>query len=182
VQVLFSTMLVGAAHTALEDGEIALDGVGVDITTDVLFSGMLDALVSGEGLADFSVEAAFVGVERAFNSDVLSDQFRNIDLGSLLNVKGTDGTATLDKANNNALVIGARFTLEKRSAFALWRQALIGSLPQVGFVSLYGLAFATKRAKATFAHRFADTVSHEPCSLEGNAKGAVQLVGTDALL
>jgi hypothetical protein len=42
VQVSFLTMLVNALHAALEDGEIALDGVRRDDASDIFFEAVID--------------------------------------------------------------------------------------------------------------------------------------------
>src|SRR5262249_41095912 len=51
-----------------------------------------------------------------------------------------------------------------------------------GFIDFDDTAARAKRRESAFLHRLADTVRHEPCALEGNAQGAVQLIGADALL
>ena len=49
VQVLLAAVLVGALHAALEDGEVALDGVGVDDAAHVLALAVGRELVLDEG-------------------------------------------------------------------------------------------------------------------------------------
>ena len=51
----------------------------------------------------------------------------------------------------------------------------------IGFVGLDDLAFATKW-RAVILHRLTDAVFHEPRSVIGDAKRAVQLVCAVALL
>ena len=49
-------------------------------------------------------------------------------------------------------------------------------------VDLHGAASAAHRRQSALAHRFADTVRHEPSGLEGDAENAVELVAGNALL
>ena len=47
-QVLLGAVLVDPAHPALEDAEIALDGVGVDDAANILAGRVLHRVVAGE--------------------------------------------------------------------------------------------------------------------------------------
>ena len=46
VQMLLSAMLIDALHAALEDREIAFDGVGVDVAAHVLAAGVVNSSCS----------------------------------------------------------------------------------------------------------------------------------------
>src|SRR5690606_31206614 len=166
----------------LEDAEIAFDGVGVDTAAHVFASRMTDGPVRIEGLADCRVQAAFIGHEYAFDGDVFAHQRRHVLLGRAGDVEGTDVATTLDKAKHGALIGGAAAPLLDDLFAAGPSSALVGALPEIGFVGLNQFAIAAERAKVAVAHRLADAVSHEPRGFQGHAENAVKLVGRNALL
>ena len=59
VKVLLGAVLVDAAHPALDDGEVELDGVAVNLAPDVLAGGMVDGLEGGKAPAHGGVKPAF---------------------------------------------------------------------------------------------------------------------------
>ena len=52
MQVLFAAMLVGSAHAAFEQGEVAFDRIGRDRAARVFFRGVIDAFMFGEFIAE----------------------------------------------------------------------------------------------------------------------------------
>src|SRR3546814_16933060 len=78
--MLLAAMLVDALHAALEDAEIAFDGVGVRGATDVLDLAVVDALMAGELFADLAVMAGFIRHDGGIAPDV-SDQHSPYRLG-----------------------------------------------------------------------------------------------------
>ena len=88
MQVALAAVLVHALHAALEDAEIALDGVGVGLATDVFLLLMGDGLVVGELLADAAVEPSFVRHQARLAGDVLADELLD---GVALKVVHDDG-------------------------------------------------------------------------------------------
>ena len=69
-EVLFRAVLVDALHAALEDREIAFDGVRAGAAPAVLLAAMDDRQVLRELPANFDVPGAFIGRERAAARDV----------------------------------------------------------------------------------------------------------------
>jgi hypothetical protein len=67
-----AALTINAAHSALEDAEIALDRVRVHIASDVFTIRMSDGFVGRELGTDFHVEAAFIGVQAALAVNVLT--------------------------------------------------------------------------------------------------------------
>ena len=65
-------MLIGAAHTALEDREVALDRVRGHVATGILFAAVNDGFMRAELFADALIEIAFVGMQAALALDVLA--------------------------------------------------------------------------------------------------------------
>src|SRR5690242_9921025 len=55
-------------------------------------------------------------------------------------------------------------------------------LTVIGLVRLHDVAFPADRTGVRIAHRFADTMRHEPCRLVSHAKGSAKLVRSHALL
>lgn len=82
----------------------------------------------------------------------------------------------------------AAFGFNKRdnaSFVAMTLPVALGALAGVavvGFVRLHGLTGAAHRAAAHSAHGFAQAVHHEPSRFIGDADGAVNFVGADAVL
>lgn len=62
MQVLFGAMLISAAHAALEDREVAFDGVGVNLAANVLTFAVIDRVMLDNLIQQASVNAAFVGM------------------------------------------------------------------------------------------------------------------------
>lgn len=73
VQVLLAAMLVDAPHPALEDAEVAFDGVGVDGAAHVLARAVVHALMVGNVERDEAIDGAFVGHDASFAADVGGD-------------------------------------------------------------------------------------------------------------
>src|SRR5262245_291435 len=79
-------------------------------------------------------------------------------------------SVAVDKAHNDVLV-GVAFALGNVREFAI-----------EGFVNFDGLALAAHWLHADSPHCLAKAMRHEPRGFEGDAKSAMELVGTDALL
>lgn len=65
LEVLLAAALIYALHAALEDAEEALDGVGRQVTADILAGSVIDRLMGRILGPDAGVENAFVGVRPA---------------------------------------------------------------------------------------------------------------------
>lgn len=119
-QVLFGAVLIDTAHTALEDREIAFDGVGVRLAANKLAGRVLHRVMAGEVLGHLAVEPAFVGVQRSLGQYVLDHQLLHVLLGGLRNMEGADPAATLDQAEDGVLV--AKAALPRcADGLAVWR-------------------------------------------------------------
>ena len=112
VKVLLGAVLVGSAHTALEDREPVLDGVGMHVAANVFLARVLDALVTGKHAIHAVIEAAFIGDQAALAGHVGSDERRDVLLIGLNDMEGSNRTATLDKTEDGAFVAGARLALQ----------------------------------------------------------------------
>lgn len=171
VQVLLAAVLVHALHAALEDAEVALDGVRVDIAAHV-FTGLVGGeVVAREVLADAGVVAGFVGVERGFLGNVLADDRHQ---GGNLEIVNDHAFGAASGAVNEGqhlhLVVVSGLLFHARLA------------TDEGLIDLDHAATSAEARKRIVAHRFADAVRHEPRGLEGDTKSAVELVAADALL
>jgi hypothetical protein len=127
---------------------------------------------------------AFVGVQQGLVRNVLADDLLNRRLIGKRNMERSDISAALDQSDDRTLVRRtALATLGERTPDCRLG-ANLGLIDGavIGFVRLDDFAFATERAKAARAHRFADTVAHEPGRLVIELQGAVELVGAHALL
>lgn len=71
VEVVLCAVLIDALHAALEDGEVALNSVGVDDAADVLALPVGGGLMVNEGWRGLEVHAGLIGVQRRFLGDVL---------------------------------------------------------------------------------------------------------------
>src|SRR3982751_1884288 len=56
-------MVVNSINAALQDREVAFNGIGVGIATNIFFGGMVDGLVTGEALVGFQVDSALIGAQ-----------------------------------------------------------------------------------------------------------------------
>ena len=70
LQVLVRALLIDAAHSALEDAEIAFDGVGVNLTTPIFFDAVLDGFMPIKEPANRLLRSSFVGVQLGQAADV----------------------------------------------------------------------------------------------------------------
>jgi hypothetical protein len=62
VQMFFLTMLINAAHSALEDRKEPFNRIGVNVVAHIFAMRVRDLFMRGEFLPNADVEAAFVGV------------------------------------------------------------------------------------------------------------------------
>jgi len=144
---------------------------------------VLDGLVSGKVGAVAHVQAAFVAVEAGFLGDVLLRQPGNLDLADGAEMKGAGSAAAFDQRQHGALAAGASLAaLGVWAPLPLGRHLRVFDVAEIGLVNLDHLAVTTHRGKAHGLHCMTDTMRHEPGGFQGDAKGAVKLVGADALL
>src|SRR5258708_7323368 len=125
--------------------------------------------MAGKLLARLDVPARFVGVQRALAVGIGDEDFADGTLVGSLDMEGAGASLALDEAKNLHLV---------RAATALF-DALARA--DVGFIRLDRLALAPDRGRGAISHCLANSVRDEPSRLVRDAKGAMQLVGADAL-
>jgi hypothetical protein len=77
VQVLLGAMLIDAFHAAFKDRIVAFNGVGGDVTANVLFNGVSDGLMARLLAANFFVDF-LISHEAAFAADVFANNRRNV--------------------------------------------------------------------------------------------------------
>ncbi len=94
----------------LEHAEITLDGVGGHVAPGVFPATVHDSFVSRIIDANRLVELAFVGMETALLGDVLADDLRDVRLGRVVKVEGSNRAAALDKGDDGSLGATARST------------------------------------------------------------------------
>src|ERR1700687_240322 len=102
--------------------------------------------------------------------DVAADDLLDAGPRHAVSNHGPNRTAALDKAHDRHLVAVA----------GTFGEALF--IDEKCFVRLDDLAASAKLTLGSVAHRFAQSVRHEPGRLVGHAKRAVQLMTADALL
>src|SRR5207237_9093908 len=105
--MLFTAMLVDAAHSAFEQRKEAFRSVHMGFAANVLTVAVLNALMVGKLDANFAVVSAFIGHEPAFARDVIAHDWRHDIAAQIANVEGTRLPAALDQGQHLALVIGA---------------------------------------------------------------------------
>jgi hypothetical protein len=66
MKVLLPSRLIEAAHSTLEDGEEALDDVGVDFAPPIFASAVADVVVTGEVVREFLVLTSLIGEDDGF--------------------------------------------------------------------------------------------------------------------
>lgn len=177
VQMLLADMVEGAGDAALQDREVTLDGVGVNVATDIFLDAVVDGLMA-EVPVHMAVLPSIVGDEQGLVIDLGHEDRAESGRGNAGDVMRTDVTIALDQGEDSLLTPTATELL----GGALAPMPVLLLAADEGLVGFDGLALSTKRTKATFLHGFADAMRHEPSGLEGNAQGPVKLVGADALL
>lgn len=74
-QVLLAALVIGADQSALEDREVAFDGVGVCRAASVFAGVVAHGLMGGELAADLDVLAGLVGAKVGVFGDVVDQHF-----------------------------------------------------------------------------------------------------------
>ena len=171
--MLLGAVLIDAAHAALEDRKEAFDRVGVDVAAHIFADAGDDGAMVGEtALAMPRIERVLVGHEVGFAGDVR--------LHDRLMVRG----ASAGRRRSTRLAAVAVDQATAPSSCGASRRDR--ATPPCGCRCRFRRPRPRRRRRPTgrvaVAHGFADAVRHEPSGLEGDAQGAVKLVGADALL
>jgi hypothetical protein len=164
---------IGAVQTAFKQAPEVLHSVRVNIAVDV-FDGMVD-----DGMAVVRIQPIvgqkFVTEDRGASFDAFADQALQFALAT-----------SLDMINYN---FAAAFNHSENDLFTI-RPASMDFLRSLGLVHIAGLRadecfidfdFASEHVKTPVLHGKADAMEHEPSGLLGDAKAAMQFVGTDTV-
>src|SRR5579862_875223 len=165
LQVFRRDVMIGADHAALENAEIAFNGVGVPkMAAHVFLNRMVDGAVAAELACNRRVDRAFVRHHIGRLADFgFQDRLQCRAIHARHVVRANPAVA-LNQGNNRFLRRNVVLPVPRLAA-------------NIGFVDLNHLVRTTKLAVISKrAHRLADTVCHEPRRLVGNIKRAVQLV------
>ncbi len=175
VQMGLRAVLVDALHAALEHAVKAFNGVCVNVAAHILFGAMCGEGVASKVRAYPRILASFVGHdEGGFRHMRLDDRH-----------EGCWACAVHVEGNHPRAFRGRRST--KESTTFLWRKPRATTapffVPMKGFVDFNNGAFSTKHIRQSAArHRLAQSMAHEPCAFDRQAKNTCELVGTDAFL
>ncbi len=96
VQMLLAAMLVDALHAALENAEIAFNGISVNVAANVFVCLVADALMARKMIAEREIMPSFVCHHRGF--------FRDIGLDDRDYICGA-GSLDMERANLFALAV-----------------------------------------------------------------------------
>ena len=101
VKVLFIAMLIDALHAALEDREIAFNGIGVSRRRGHIPCAVHDGFMRGDMRVRALIEAAFIGVQAAFAGDVRDHDLRHGRLVGVLDMEGADADRHAQQARQS---------------------------------------------------------------------------------
>jgi hypothetical protein len=173
LQMNFGDVLVNAVDASLEDAEIALNGVGMDIATNVFAVGVVDGAMRSEVVADIGVNLGLVGHQDAIERNVARHGAAQGVGANSREVERPYSAVTLDEGNNR-LLFGNR------------QESLGASLAaHISFVDFDGLARAAHRRgeKATLIfHGLPNAMGEEPSGFHAAFEHALNLPGADSLL
>jgi hypothetical protein len=96
VKVPLGAVLIDAGHSALEDREIAFNGVGVSIAAHPFLAPVIDGFVTSEAPADRAVRVRLIGAEMARGVGILHDHAADFARGHILDFHGAGFAATFD--------------------------------------------------------------------------------------
>jgi hypothetical protein len=170
LQMGFADVEVAAKNAALQDGEVAFHGVGVDFAPDIFLGRMVHGLVAGEGSA-VGVDVGLIGHEAAVWVNVPSNDRCEIGRGHAGDMKTADFAAAPNEGHNGAF----GWNVAEGAVFSL--------AANVGLVGLDGLAFSTHRfghETTQIAHAFADAMAQEPCGFHAAYQSPLDLSGGEA--
>lgn len=175
VQMVMPAVLVNTFHAALENRKETFNGVG------------MNGLIEVVNVAANAVNGGAVVAKEPTNAAVLSGLISH-DAGALVDVglndreQGFEFQVIHDNATGTASAAinqGEHFVLVGIASRIL---AFFLSHADKGFINFHGAATRAKGIQSAVLHGLTNAVRHEPSRLEGNAKGAVQLVATNTLL
>src|SRR6267143_801667 len=78
MKMALGAMLIDTDHTALENREIALDGVGVRVAADPFFLAVINGFMAGEAPPDRAVHIRLIGAEMAGGIGVIENDLADL--------------------------------------------------------------------------------------------------------
>ena len=169
-------MLIHALHAALEHREESFNGVGVDeaiLFRDVFASTMSDKLMIAKVIFQFGVLHRFISHDSRFACNV---RLKNREQSCGFQVINDDAArlpaVTVDQRKHFVFVM-----IAAHLAFVL--AALFHVVADEGFIDFDSAAIGTERSELAIAHRFTNSMAHEPSRFKGDSKSAVQLIRAD---
>lgn len=164
VQVLDAHLMESPGHRPLEQRPHGFDAVGVNLSDNPLFFGVIDRPMTGVGVLDSNVGFQLVGVNRF--GLILHRTLDKVMQGVASDVRDSlkpNLTSTLDGSGNPGLVSLIGVTLALRRA----------TYKRFVYFNNSEQCWAVKRV---VAHRFADSMAEIPRRLVGHIKRTLQLV------
>lgn len=175
LKMRLGNVMIDTDDTALHDREIALDGVGMRVATNILANSVVHSLVF-EVLMDVAILARVVGHDGGFRVELFPQDGAKIVPGDVGHMERTNAPITLDEREYGLLAGAADFS------GALGAVPILLLAADVGFVRFNKLADTTHWRRITVPHGFTDAMRHEPSGLESDAQGPMKLIGANALL
>jgi hypothetical protein len=178
LQVLFAHAMKRADDAALEDGEIAFNGVSVNVTAHVFARKVIDRLMAGNPLASDKQRAFAVRHQASISRVHLFREDRLERLGvNDRNMERAHVTAALNQREHALFAYGTATLLRLALAgvFVMFLAAYVGR------VRFNRAAVRAEQARRML-HGFADAMGHEPRGLIGHAQHALKLFRADAFL
>jgi hypothetical protein len=127
------------------------------------------------------IEAALVSVETGLARNIFNNDSLDIFFVGGSNVEGTYFSTALNQRDDRTLIARTAIANFVGTATALFGNAGMFCLTEVGFVGFHDFASPTHRGKAAIAHRFAQAMHHKPSGFVGNFQRPMQLMGAKAL-
>src|SRR5215831_5216809 len=125
--------------------------------------------MTGELLAYIPIDAAFVRSKMGVLGDCINYDRLQCRRSDFRDVETADPAAALYKRHDRVF---------RRRVFV---GAILCFAASEGFVGFNEFAFATERFWVDLPHRLANTVSHKPCGLIGDADRSMELVRRESL-
>src|SRR3954453_17853657 len=158
---------------ALQNGKVALNCVRMYFTANVLTDAVVHCLMAREHAANSRTAAVAHDVGRSVK--LLIQDRRKVLNADGCNVMATDATAALNQREHRL------FSHAADVLFVAFAGMLVRFLAaHVGLINFHGFAFSAHDGKMAVAHRFTQTMLHEPRGFVGNFQWAVKLMGADA--
>lgn len=165
-------MLVNAVNSALQDGEVSFNGVGVSRAANVFLGAVANGFVRSEVPTNAAVNIGFVGHEVAGWRGVARDHRMQVFRGDVGDVKRANFAAAFDQREHRHLRAGASKLLARVAT----------DIGFVGFESNLGAAERRNDNAVLFGHGLADTMAKEPRGFHAAIEHPLNLAGRNALL